>query len=1284
MTRSRQPVQPDWKEFLKLGEALLNQATANDQRKLIRRTIEKKLKAKAEVWFAEPFYPLPGEPRQATLPAQDAGQLVTECFQSRQPRWLVDNQVCHPQKNGATLQIAVPLSVQENLLGVLSVIRGQELPFSQDEIHWLDGICAHIALALQTFRQVVIKNWRFDQLELIRTVSGKITQLLNLDEFCQQVAALVRDTLQYYFVSIFTIEPGKSELRYRASAGQNFDDRQLAKESFLRLGSGIVGTVAQSGEEIIADDTAQSPFYTPYEELPHTRSEAAFPLKVGNRILGVLDIQNDQPHSLHEHDISVLRALADHLAIAVEGVELVIGLEKRASQISALLEISHALTSILEFEPLLGEVVSSIQRHFGYPYVHIFTLHPGRKKIFYEAGSGERSQAFEQHQVTYDLDDEIGIIPWVARNAKTLLVNDVDQEPLYRPSDLPPTNTRAELTIPLGYGGQVLGVLDLQSDQPDNFDPKDIPLLEALGSSIAIAMRNAKLYQSEVWRRQVADSFKEIAGLVSANTALEELLERILNELDRSLPCDATAIWLMEEYQGPDQFEFPRLHLAAAHGVDPNKISEVVSTNLDARAFLEKALDDNAPLIRKPEDPCGPLGVALEFPPDYSSIAVPLRAGDQSLGILSLAHRTSGRYGTEAGLITSTFANYAAVAIQNNRLFSAAQDQAWTSTILLQIAEATQANQTVEDLLETMARLTPLLVGIKKCAFFLWDEDRQVFILKSQYGLDLIAPTELTFDLSLPVVAELVSTREVVFIENAFLGMNLAEADIPAADSTLVILPLVARGRLLGAYLVAHQGNGGFHTNHAFDQQTLALLQGIAQQTAVALENLQLIEARQEEAYVTAVMLQVAQTVVNQKELGDILDTIVHLMPILVGIDTCVIYLWDSNQAAFRTANVFTGSQKEDLLLEGETFQPGEFPMLDAVRERDQLVACKVTETNFSVDDWTELTCLLSEDEIERHYTVDDEWILGVPLSVKGDVFGVLMAKEANVPANLHERRLEILTGVAQQVSLAIQNEHLNRDMVQQERLEREIQLARQIQKTFLPQRLPKIPGWELEIHWQTAREVGGDFYDVFKASKDRIGIVIADVSDKGMPAALYMTVARTLIRAFSQNSESPARTLDRVNRALVVDSQDGLFVTAVFAFLDTSTGKLIYANAGHNLPLLLRAADKSVEPLPKGGTALGIFSKSRLTDHEIDIHHGDSLVFFTDGVTESFSPQGEPFGDQRLQSLLKLAPSQEASALMEHLRRELSAFRQGAPPSDDMTLVLIHRGGINLSLIHI
>ena len=193
--------------------------------------------------------------------------------------------------------------------------------------------------------------------------------------------------------------------------------------------------------------------------------------------------------------------------------------------------------------------------------------------------------------------------------------------------------------------------------------------------------------------------------------------------------------------------------------------------------------------------------------------------------------------------------------------------------------------------------------------------------------------------------------------------------------------------------------------------------------------------------------------------------------------------------------------------------------------------------------------------------------LIGFPLMIKSDLFGVMLVEEDFDARRFRQKRVEIVKSIAQQVASSVQNEHLQREMVNRERLEHEIHLARQIQKTFLPEHLPEIAGWTLAATWITARQVGGDFYDVFELPGGRLGLFIADVSDKGIPAALFMALTRTLVRAVVYDTPSPAEAMWRVNALIIPDNQQDMFVTAVYGVLTLKSGKFTYANAGHCPP---------------------------------------------------------------------------------------------------------------------
>ncbi len=1252
-----------WRQYLWLVEELLSQSDIESQRAFIIQLIEDRLACKADLWLAEPYFPLPGEPGIKTLATEVLPEIVTQAAATRKIQQLDET------GGSGKHSLAIPMTTREYMLGVIQASRSQGNSFKQDEIDFLEGVGLHAAVALQIMRQVILKNFRNEQLELVRSVSEQIANYTDIDSLSQQVTCSIQSTFDYYFVSIFTVEKDTPELKFRASTvsgGQAIEGLSFS----VKKGEGIVGYVAETGKEVIAPDVKLEERFRYIDTLPETQSEAVIPLISDKNILGVLDIQSNRKNAFHEIDVMVLKALANTIALAIDGVNLYLDQQDKAQKLEILVELSHTISSILDMEELSEQIVTLLQKRLGYSFVEYYSYHPGRKKIFYEFGSGSRSAQLATMQIVYDLDDPLGVIPWVARNQQLKVVNDVREEPIYRPSELTPEHTRSELAVPIIHTGELLGVLDIQSDKINAFNQSDLTLIDSFAASVANAVKNATLYRSEKWRSQVAESMRDVASMLAEYQEPERLLDIILTELEKNLPCDASAIWLVDENAYSKEISPENLKLGAVHGVDPEVLIDIRKRMPAINEWMRLLLDSKQPSIREHNGIYGPLGVALDYAPDYSSLAAPLYSGDVPLGLLTIAHHTANRYGHEARAISSTFASYAAVAIENARLYAEAQRNAWTSTVLLQVAENTRSLTSTSELLSAMVRLPPLLAGVKKSAFILWSEEYRTFIVQAAYGfeeniLNLALDTEKS-----NAFCNLIETREIVELQDDALCQLMPEASQKSAQCRGILVPMVTRNTLVGGFLVGYEMEG---KGENFQSQLLEIIKGIAYQTTIGLDNIRLADAQEEEAYVTAVLLQAAQAVVSQNNLHDILETIVHLMPILVGVDTCIIYDWNESKQVFTTEHAFTGSHEDEKLLHKIEFSHGEFTLLDEVKTQHELQYAVVSPDLETVTDWKDAPSYPGSSLDTGDIPHGSNLITGFPLIAQGQFYGVLLAKEHVRSRLILTRRMEIINGIAKQAALAIQNEHLKEEMVQRETTEREIQLARQIQQTFLPDKLPEFKHWQLAARWQTALQVGGDFYDVIELDEERLGLVIADVADKGMPAALYMTVTRTLIQALAGSSASPAALLEQVNNILFSDKENGMFVTAFYAEVNLKTGQLSYVNAGHNPPIVTRV-DRSMYELERGGIALGVLEGIHLKDQQIMLNPGESLLLYTDGVTEATTFSEDMFGLDNFKSVISKNAQVSVNEMLTAVEQALNEFRGGMPPSDDVTMLCIHR----------
>jgi len=242
--------------------------------------------------------------------------------------------------------------------------------------------------------------------------------------------------------------------------------------------------------------------------------------------------------------------------------------------------------------------------------------------------------------------------------------------------------------------------------------------------------------------------------------------------------------------------------------------------------------------------------------------------------------------------------------------------------------------------------------------------------------------------------------------------------------------------------------------------------------------------------------------------------------------------------------------------------------------------------------------------------------------------------------------------------------------------LARELAIGRKMQLALLPNRMPQFAGWQFATHYESAWQVGGDFYDFIRPADEpqRLCLVIGDVTGKGVPAALMMAVARTLIRAETGKGNSAANVMQRVNELILSDNRSPLFLSALYAVLDVATGILRYANAGHNPPLCLRRASGEVEELPAHGYLLGAFGGVSFSEEKTVLAVGDALVLYTDGINEARDGEGRFFGEERLKMAVAAAGDCSAEEIVKGVVTAVGDFTGAVDQADDMTLLVAKR----------
>ena len=303
--------------------------------------------------------------------------------------------------------------------------------------------------------------------------------------------------------------------------------------------------------------------------------------------------------------------------------------------------------------------------------------------------------------------------------------------------------------------------------------------------------------------------------------------------------------------------------------------------------------------------------------------------------------------------------------------------------------------------------------------------------------------------------------------------------------------------------------------------------------------------------------------------------------------------------------------------------------------------------------------------------------ILCVPLVLKERALGVIYVDNRLQSGIFSPSDLELVTAISSNAAIAIENARLYQLAVEKGRLEQELQMARQVQINLLPEETPQIAGWEFSASWRPARQVSGDYYDFIHLPDRQIGVVVGDVSDKGMPAALFMAMSRTTIRASMNIASSPTEGIQNANRLICSDTANGMFITLFYAQINPQSGEITYVNAGHNPPLFCHnqaGRTGQLARLERTGIALGVLENAEYKQNTIRLSPGDFIMLYTDGVTDAKNSSGHHYGMERMESLLMNKPDLTADHGISSLIQSIEEFSGESESYDDITLTMVRR----------
>jgi serine phosphatase RsbU (regulator of sigma subunit)/putative methionine-R-sulfoxide reductase with GAF domain len=661
--------------------------------------------------------------------------------------------------------------------------------------------------------------------------------------------------------------------------------------------------------------------------------------------------------------------------------------------------------------------------------------------------------------------------------------------------------------------------------------------------------------------------------------------------------------------------------------------------------------------------------------PPRSGIYVPLIAGEMVIGSISIQSYRPGAFDAEDMRLLSLIADQASIAIAKARAFAEARGRAVQLQAIHEVSERITAILDLDELLPSVVHLIRDRFGYHPVHIFtLEDNGDLVFRTSTAQGEALERLRQIALHQGNGIVGAAASADQPVHVADVRQDPRYIGDDWHTLSELAV--PLRFGDRNIGVLDVQSAEAGRFEKSDLFVMRTLA------DQIAVAIESARAFTAQREEAWTLNSLLQVAENIARASTLDELLPAIVRLPPLLLGCDRCYCLIWNREDLSFTPLAAYGLSAEQRAGFIGRPFAESQAPLLAEARRT--------------------MTPIELEDAGTRAYMCPPILepfgggaLLALPLTARGATLGMLVADYDAADHRFTPREMTLYTGIANQVAGALESALLAEEAANAARLDQELRVARDIQTALLPASVPNIQGWAIAADWRSARLVGGDFYDFWRlpSTSDQrpattedggassvvggrssdLGFVVADVSDKGIPAAMFMALSRSLVRAAALDGSSTSVALGRANRWIARDSDSAMFVTVFYGIIQPATGVLRYTCAGHNPPLLFRAADRNVSELTTPGIALGVLEDATLGEAEVVLDAGDILVCYTDGLTEAINATEEAFGVARLIDVILEHHTASAGELVAAINDGLQRFTE-RPPFDDLTLVVIKR----------
>ena len=893
---------------------------------------------------------------------------------------------CSPaaRQLGAVAALGVPIEADGRLIGVLTVHSRTPGAFDEAALRMLVLVANQTAATLERTRLFEVTRRQVEELTVLHAVATAGAEAVDADQLIERVTATLGERLFLTHLGVMLVVPGTGLLRshpsYRGDSG-----------FVMPLGQGITGHVALTGQPARVADVSTDPRFVAVES--GTRSELCVPLRVGEMVIGVLNVESPQVAAFSEADERLLVTIARQISTALEKLRLFERLfqaeQQRAGELEAVRQASLGLTASLDLQAVLQAILQSTlrlvpQAHEAFIFLYHAASGAAGRLSFGAARARSGQPADDWETRTSSLSQT------VVRTSEIILVPDLRQHPLF--SLAPPDWGGALAGLPLKIGGRVVGVMNVGYSEARQYSESELRVLRLLGDQAAIAIENARLFEAERAAREQAEALREVAATLNTSLDRERLLQLILEQLARVVKYDSASIMLLTG---------ERLVLVAHSGV---KMAGLAQLSFGGLPHLRQVLASSQPLIiaDTSENPGWSHLPGGEYIRCW--MGVPLAAQGRSIGLLNLDKETARFYTDRDAELAAAFANQAAAAIENARLFEAERRQLSLAQVLQAVGALLTAQMSLPEVFENIFDLLAKVVAYDSVSVQLVEPHGGMRLAAGRGFTDMELARE-----SVRYVSELRGND--YWLTQPVLVISDTEQDlrwIPTSRSEVIRswigAALVVKGTLVG---ILSTDSG---TPNAYDAATGETVRAFANQAAVAIENARLFDASQRQTQALAGLYDTALATGSVLETDVLLERLYRQVQQLLAPDTFIVSFYHAE------------ADEMEVVLAIENGQPA----YDAVPQGRQ----PVTQ---GLIGWTtrHRQSLLVSDLLAhagpvppRHGLNAGRSWLGVPLIARDRIIGAVSVQSFS-PGAFDGADRRFLESVASQVAIAVENAHL-------------------------------------------------------------------------------------------------------------------------------------------------------------------------------------------------------------------------------------------------------------------